>query len=66
MVNFQYVNVLPESFFGLYLHGSGGPFLQAVAAKIGFPVSSQLDLLSSAAVIVVQSGNSSLGEYQGL
>jgi hypothetical protein len=27
MVNFQYVNVLPESFFGLYLHGSGGPFL---------------------------------------
>jgi hypothetical protein len=66
MVDCQYVNVLPQSFFSFYLHGSSAPLVQAVAAKIDFPVSSQLDLLGAAAFIVLQSGNSCFGEYQSL
>lgn len=64
MIDFQHVNILPESFFSFYLHLSSDPFVQAVAAKIGFPVSSQLGLLASAAGIVIQSGISPLGEHQ--
>jgi len=66
MVDCQHVNVLPQSFFSFYLHRSGGPFVRAVAAKIDFPVSSQLDLLETAAIIVLQSGNGPLGEHQSL
>jgi hypothetical protein len=65
MVDFQHVNILSQSFFSMYLHCSS-PFVQAVAAKIGFPVSSQLDLLFSAAINVLQSGNTSLGACQSL
>jgi hypothetical protein len=65
MVDCQYVNILPQSFFSMHLDCSS-PFVQAVAAKIGFPESSQLDLLFSAAFNVLQSGNTSLGAYQSL
>ena len=64
MVDFQHVNILPKSFFSFYLHGDTDPFVQAVAAKIGFPVSSQLGLLASAGGIVIQSGISTFGEHQ--
>jgi len=64
MIDFQHVNILPKSFFSFYLHRNTDPFVQAVAAKIGFPVSSQLGLLASAAGIVIQSGISAFGEHQ--
>jgi len=57
----QHINILPQSFFSLYLHSSTDRFIKAVAARVGFPVSSQLGLLESAAGIVVQSGKSSFG-----
>ncbi len=63
MVDFQHVNILPESFFSYYLHLSSNALVKAVAAKLNFPTSSKLDLLQLAAGIVVQSGNSSLGEH---
>ncbi|KAG5638515.1 hypothetical protein H0H81_012152 [Sphagnurus paluster] len=66
MVDYQHVNILPQSFASFYLHRSSDPFVKAVAAKIDFPVSSKLDLLMQAAYIVLQSGNSSFGEPQRL
>jgi len=61
IVDFQHVNILPKSFFSFYLHGDSYPFVKAVAAKIDFPVFSQLGLLAAAAGIVTQSGKSSFG-----
>jgi len=63
MVDFQHVNILPKSFFSFYLHRGSYPFVQAVAAKVDFPVSSQLGLLAAAAGIVIQSGESSFGKH---
>ena len=60
-VDYQHVNVLPQSFASLYFHTAIEPFLKAVAKKIDLPVSSQLGLLNSAFCIVVQSGVSSFG-----
>ncbi|KAI6130525.1 hypothetical protein EDD16DRAFT_1723446 [Pisolithus croceorrhizus] len=45
---------------GPYLSATD-PFAKAIAKKISLPVSSQLNLLESAAGIVLQSGNSSFG-----
>ena len=62
MVDHQHVNVPPTSFFDYYIYASEDPFLQAVAAKIDFAPSAQRAKLRLAAAIVIQSGNSSLGE----
>jgi len=61
MVDFQYVNVLPHSFASYYFHYTTDPFLEAIAKKISLPVSSKLNLIYQAAIIVMQSGNSSFG-----
>ncbi|KIO04225.1 hypothetical protein M404DRAFT_26426 [Pisolithus tinctorius Marx 270] len=61
MVDYQHVNVLPHSFASFYFHSAPDPFVEAVAKKISLPVSSQLNLLQSAAVIVIQSGIRSFG-----
>lgn len=61
MVDCQHVNVLPHSFASFYFHSAPDPFVEAVAKKISLPVSSQLNLLQSAAVIVIQSGIRSFG-----
>ena len=53
MVDFQHVNTvsfLPESFASFYIHNTDS-FVRAVGEKINFPVSSQLGLLQSAAII---------------
>ena len=57
MIDFQHVNILPKSLFSFYLYRSTDPLVRAVAAKIGFPVSSQLGLLASAAGIVIISAS---------
>jgi hypothetical protein len=61
MVDFQHVNVLPQSFTSFYFH-TADPFAKEVAERIDLPVSSQLSLLVQAAIIVMQSGNTSLGK----
>ncbi|KAI6105706.1 hypothetical protein F5141DRAFT_1216459 [Pisolithus sp. B1] len=61
MIDCQHVNALPHSFASLYFHSVTDPFVEAIAKKISLPVSSQLNLLESAAGIVLQSGNSSFG-----
>ena len=53
MINFQHTIILPKSFFSFYPRRSSDPFVQAVAAKIGFPVSLQLGLLASGAGIII-------------
>ncbi|KDQ19304.1 hypothetical protein BOTBODRAFT_51736 [Botryobasidium botryosum FD-172 SS1] len=61
MIDYQHVNVLPHSFASLYFHSATDAFVKSVAKKISLPVSSQLNLLQSAAGIVLQSSNSSFG-----
>jgi hypothetical protein len=62
MVDCEHVNVLPQSFVSFYFHYTAHPFAKAVAERIDLPVSSKLSLLGQAALIVLQSGNSSLGK----
>ena len=61
VIDCQHVNVFPQSFASFYFHCNTDLFVEVVAEKIDFPVSSQFALLESAAVIVMQSGGSSFG-----
>jgi len=62
MVDYQYINVLPESFVSFALHVTTHSFVKAVAEKVDFPQSTQLEQLELAAIIVMQSANKTLGK----
>lgn len=62
MVDYQHVNVLPESFVSFALHVATHAFAKAVAEKVDLPQSTQLEDLELAAIIVMQSANKTLGK----
>ena len=64
LVDCQHINVLPESFFSLYLHCNTQLFIKDVTAQLNLRPSSKLALLESASGSIIQSGNSSFGKHQ--
>jgi hypothetical protein len=64
MVDYQHVNVLPESFVSFAMHFNPSRFGEAVAEMVDFPRSTKLEVLELAAIIVMQSGNGSFGGCQ--
>jgi len=62
MVDYQYVNVVPESLVSFALHVTSHSFVKAVAEKLEFPQSTQLEQLEPATISVMQSANKTLGK----
>lgn len=65
MVDYQYVNVLPESLVSFAMHVPTHSFVKAVAEKVDLRQSTQLEQLELAAILIMQSANKTLGDYQG-
>ena len=61
MVDYRYVNVVPESLVSFALHVASDTFMKAVAEKVDFPQSTQLEHLELAFILVMQSTNKTLG-----
>jgi len=60
MVDYRYVNVVPESLVSFALHVASDTFMKAVAEKVDFPQSTQLEHL--AFMLVMQPANKTLGK----
>ena len=63
MVDYQHVNVLPESLVSFAMHLTTDAFVKAVAEKVDFSQSTKLELLELAAISVMQSANKTLGRF---
>jgi len=64
-VDWQHVNLLPQSFASFYFHSTTDKVVQAVASQIDLPRSTKLNLIQAAAISVLQGGvpDYNLDEY---
>ena len=65
-VDWQHVNLLPQSFASFYFHSTTDRLVKEVASRISLQRSTKLSLIEAAAGNVVQGGIPDYGEPPGL